>query len=112
MKITVTDRDFVDKRRIYVRSGPIVLGVCLAIIASFGLWAYWYQPLLANPFEVARRINDGLLDDTTVVIMAVMLPIAMLVSIALTAAVVGLCWAGLSKEKRYMRIIDSLTSES
>ncbi|MGD8808624.1 MAG: hypothetical protein PVG24_03410 [Gammaproteobacteria bacterium] len=111
MKIAVTDRDFVDKRKIYVRTGPIVLGVCLVVIAAFGLWAWLYQPLLANPFEVARQINDGRLDDTTIVLMAVMFPIAMLVGIGLTAAVVALCWAGLAKEKRYMRIIDSLSGE-
>jgi len=112
MKIGVSDKDFVDKRRIYVRVGPTVMGVCLIAVASFGFWAWLYQPLLANPFEVARRINDGQLDDTSIVLMAVMLPIAMLVSIGLTGAVVALCWTGLSKERRYMRIIDSLTSES
>jgi len=112
MKIAVTDENFVNKRRAYVRSGPLVLGICLVTIVAFGLWAYWYQPLLANPFEVARRLDAGELDGTTVSLMAVMLPIAMLVSIALTAAVVGLCWAWLSNEKRYMRIIDSLTGKS
>ena len=101
-----------DKRRKLVRLGPIVLGLCLAIIVGFGLWAYFYQPLMADPFEVARQIQEDALDTTTVALMAVMLPIVMLVCIALTAAIVGLSWAGLSNERRYLNIIDSLTSES
>ena len=111
MRIAVTDEHFVNRRRAYVRSGPIVLGACLVLIVGFGIWAYAYQPLLANPFEVARQIQAGTIDDITVSLMAVMLPIAMLLSIGLTGAVVALCWAWLSSERRYMRIIDSLTSE-
>lgn len=112
MKIAVTDKDFVDKRRKLVRLGPVVLGLCLAVILGFGLWAFFFQPLMADPFEVARRIQDDALDSTTVALMAVMLPILMLVCIGLAAAIVGLSWAGLANERRYLHIIDSLTGES
>jgi len=112
MKIAVTDKEFVDKRRKLVRLAPIVLSLCLLVIAGFGLWAYFFQPLMADPFEVARRIQEDALDATTVALMAVMLPIMMLVCMGLTAAVVGLAWAGLANERRYLGIIDSLTGES
>lgn len=112
MRIAVTDKDFIDKRRKIARFGPFVLMACLLIIAGFGAWAYFFQPLLANPFEVARLIEGGQLDDTSILLMAVMLPIVMLVCIMLTAAIVGVSWAGLSAEKRYLRIIDSLTSKA
>lgn len=112
MKLTVIDKEFVNKRRRLARFGIIVFPVCLVIIAGFGIWAYVDQPLLANPFEVARQIEGQEIDDTTIALMAVMLPIVMLVSIALTAAIIALAWAGLSNEKRYQRIIESLTSQS
>jgi len=42
--------------------------------ASFaGVW--FYSPLLANPFEVMAKMEHGVIDDNTLLLMAVMLPI-------------------------------------
>ena len=109
MGMAVSDASFIGKRRKLVRFGPIVSGLCLALVSGLGLWIYFQQPRLMNYVEVARQIESGSLDQLTVELMAVMLPIAMLMCLLLLAAVVALSWFGLSKEKRYIRIIDELS---
>lgn len=108
MGLAASDSAFVDKRRKYVRAGPAVLGFCLLLIIGLGLWLYSTQPQLIHFAEVARQIADGSLDQLTVELMAVMLPIAMLMSLVLIAGIIGLAWAWLLNEKRYLRIIAEL----
>ena len=109
MGIPVTDAAFVEKRRKFVRSAPIVLGFCLVLVLGFGLWLYLRQPQLINFVEVARQIESGTLDQLTIELMAVMLPIAMLMCLVVLTAVVLLAWAGISNERRYQRIVQELT---
>ncbi|MGD2166787.1 MAG: hypothetical protein PVF63_01700 [Gammaproteobacteria bacterium] len=110
MGIAVSDAAFIGKRRKLVKLGPIAFGLCLALVFGLGIWMYLQQPKLINYVEVARQLENGSLDQLTVELMAVMLPIAMLMCLVLLAAVVALSWFGLSNEKRYLRIIDELTS--
>jgi len=112
MGIAVSDSAFVDKRRRFVRAGPVVLGFCLALVIGFGLWLYWTQPQLIHFAEVARQIENGSLDQLTVELMAVMLPIAMLMSLVLMTGIIGLTWAWLVNEKRYLRIIAELHGQN
>ena len=112
MKITVTDRDFVDRRKRLAKFAPVLLTVSLLIVAGFGLWAYFYQPLLANPFEVARQIQANELDATMVALMAVMLPIVTLVCMGMLGALICVAWAFTSNERRYQQIIDSLSGQA
>lgn len=108
MGMAASDSVFVTKRAKFVSAGPIVLGVCLALVVGFGLWLYFRLPEMINFVEVARQIENGNLDQLSVELMAVMLPIAMLMSLVLAAGLIGLCWAWLATEKRYLSIINSL----
>ena len=109
MGMAVSDAAYIGKRRKFVKSGPIVFGLCLALVTGFGIWLYFRQPQLINFVEVARQIESGSLDQLTIELMAVMLPIAMLMCLVLLAGVVGLSWFWLSSERRYLRIIDELS---
>jgi hypothetical protein len=110
MGMAVSDAEFIGKRRKFVKSGRIIFSFGLALVLGFGIWLYFRQPRLINFVEVARQLEDGSLDQLTVELMAVMLPIAMLMCLVLLAGVVMLSWVALSNERRYLRIIDQLTS--
>jgi type VI protein secretion system component VasF len=109
MGMAVSDAAFVEKRRKLVRAAPIVLGSCLALVLGFGLWLYLRQPQLINFVEVARQIDSGVLDQLTIELMAVMLPIAMLMCLVLVTGVVLLAWLGVSNERRYQKIVQDLS---
>ena len=109
MGMAVTDAAFVEKRRKLVRAAPTVLGICLVVVLGFGLWLYLRQPQLINFVEVARQIESGMLDQLTIELMAVMLPIAMLMCLVVLTGVVLLAWVGVSNERRYQRILQELT---
>ncbi len=109
MQMPAIDTAFIARRRKFTRAGPVVLGFCLAVVIAFGFWLYLRQPQLINYVEVARQIDSGSLDQLSVELMAVMLPIAMLMCLVLLAGVVLLAWAGLSNERRYLQIIDELS---
>jgi len=108
MGLAVGDAVYVNKRRKFARFGLIVLGFCLVVVLGFAGWLYFRQPELINYVEVARQIENGNLDQLTIELMAVMLPIAMLMCLVLLTSVIALCWGWLSNEKRYLRIIDEL----
>lgn len=110
MGLAVGDAVYVNKRRKFAKFGWIILGICLAVVLGFVGWLYFRLPTLINYVEVARQIESGNLDQLTIELMAVMLPIAMLMCFVLLAGVIALCWAWLSNEKRYLRIIDELNA--
>jgi peptidoglycan biosynthesis protein MviN/MurJ (putative lipid II flippase) len=111
MGISVSDGLHIGRRRKFVKSGPIVSGLCLVVVIGFGIWLYISQPQLINFVEVARQIENGSLDQLTIELMAVMLPIAILMCLVILAGVAGLGWVWLSSERRYLRIIDELSGQ-
>lgn len=84
--------------------GPLLL---LSIVGLL-LWFYLRNPLLVNPFEIATRLDNETLQQSTLVIMAVMLPIMFLACFVLLLAIIGLMYAAFFNEKKYRQIINKL----
>ena len=111
MGMAASDSAFVEKRRKLVKAGPILLGVCLVLVIASLLWLWFQQPQMINFAEVARQIESGDLGQLSVELMAVMLPIAMLMCFVVTLGLIGLSWAWLSNERRYLRIIAEIRGD-
>jgi hypothetical protein len=100
------DQEFLRHRRrlvaLWKLIGPLLL---LALLALLG-WLLVWSPNLVNPYSVAHRISSGEIERSSLELMALILPVAMLTIIGITAVVIGFGFAVCSNERRYLKIID------
>lgn len=108
MILTVQERFFIEKRRRLTRLWPVVSGALLIAILSFVGWLFWVNPLLVNPWAVIARLQAHSLPESTLSVMAFMLPVAMLLCIAILCILLLLAFLAVSNERRHLAIIDRL----
>jgi len=108
MALNERDRRFVEKRRSLIRR-TFVAGVVL-LIAIIGVTGYLYtkNPLLMNPGETARLLEDQRVSQPVMAEMAAKLPVMFLVCCALLVALVLFQIAAAANERRLLKILDSL----
>lgn len=99
---------FLKKRRRMTRFWPVVGTLLLAGVLSFLVWMFLKKSLLVNPFEVTSRIDAGTLENSTVILMAGMLPVVFLACFLILIVVVLFAFSAFSNERKYQRIIDGL----
>lgn len=99
---------FMAKRKKLARTWPVVGTVLLAVLIAFLAWLYYHNPLLVNPFEIISRLEKGTVEQSTLVLMAVLLPFMFLTCFVLLAALVLFVFSAFSAEKRHMRAVDML----
>jgi len=80
----------------------------LSLLAVVGLaaWIFFTSPLLINPYEIATRIESGTIDQSTLEMMAVLLPLVIIFIFILLVSIIAIMHAALSIERRYMRLLD------
>ena len=99
---------FLKKRRRLARFWPVAGTLLLAGVLAFLVWMFLKKSLLVNPFEVASRIDAGTLENSTITLMAGMLPVVFLACFFILILVVLYAFSAFSNERRYLRIIDTL----
>ncbi len=106
----ITDKDvqFIEKRRRLVRWWNLVGSVMLAGLATFVAWMFWAQPRLINPLHVVGEIEAARLTQSSLEVMAVMLPMAVLLIFLVLAVMIGFAFAMMGNERRYLKVIDQL----
>jgi hypothetical protein len=88
-------------------------GLPLALVLVVGAWAsfFYFFPLLVNPWELIRRLEQQQLEPGTLATMAVaaqaLMNVVFLLLVSMVLAI--LAWAWL--ERRYLRIVDRLLAE-
>lgn len=105
MQLSEKDQRFLAKRIRLVRAWRYVGTILLFMLPGLGLWLFLSKPLLSNPFVVMTLLKNNAISESTMVLMAAMLPVAVLMCIALAVAVVLFAFAAFSNEKKYLQII-------
>lgn len=101
---------FVEKRRNLVRLWRWTGLGLLLLVLGFTIYLAIRTPLLINPFETISRLESGTLPESTLVIMAAMLPVMFSAALILLLALVAVMYAAIGNEKKYLAMIDGLTS--
>ena len=97
---------FIEKRRKLIRAWRAVRPLMLLGIIAYAIYQYIRTPLLVNPFEVMERLRGGSIEQPTLELMAVMLPVMFLTIIFILVVLVVLLFASMSNEKKYLKIIE------
>lgn len=105
MTLLDRDKDFLRKRKFFVRSWRYVGSGLILMVAGVGAWIYLRHPLLANPVYVAAELQRGGIDRKTVELLAVMLPIAIGGVFFLCLMLVLLAFLSFSNERKYLEVI-------
>lgn len=105
MQLNDDDRRFLLKRAKLVRTWPFVGAILLTILIGLGIWLFLTRPLLVNPLNVMTRLENNSIPESTVTLMAGMLPIVVSMCLLLAVMIVLFVFAALSNEKKYLKII-------
>lgn len=111
MNLNDQHKRFLAKRRRFARSWPLVGMLLLLGIFGFLVWLFLRNPLLVSPLEIASRLDAGTIEESTLILMAGMLPVMFLGCFFILLVVILLGFAVFSNERKYMKIIDSLLHE-
>ncbi len=106
MYLNPTDQAFVDRRRRLIALWPYVGGGMLAGLLGFATWLWLFIPLMVNPWATVEALKSGSLEETTLYVMAVLLPILMLACLGAFVLMVGLAFAVFRNERRLIEILD------
>ncbi len=105
------EREFVEKRRAYIRIWPIVAWILLLGLVALVIYLFLKTPLLVNPASVMEALGAGTLEGPTLTTMAALLPIAMLMAIGAVTFMLLYCCVAMRNERRLIAAIDELVRE-
>ncbi len=108
IRLSGQDTAFLKRRAALVRAWPLAGGIALAALIVLAGWMFWRSPLLVNPYSMMERIREGSFEPGTLQLLAGLLPIAVLSTLALAGALIAFAFAAFSNEKKHLRIIAGL----
>ena len=101
-----SDRAFLDRRRKLLALWPWAGGGLIAGLLGFASWLWIAVPLMINPWAVIAAIEAGQLEETTLAVMAVMLPILMLACLGVIIVLIGVLFAAFANERRLIGLVE------
>ncbi len=106
MQLTPTEQAFVDRRRRLLSLWPYAGSGLVAGMLGFALWLWFSAPLMINPLATVAALKSGSLEESTLAVIAVMLPILLLAMLGAFLVVVGLFFAAFRNERRLLELLD------
>ena len=105
MQLNDQEQRFLAKRARLVKTWRYVGTILLSMLIGLGMWLFFSKPLLANPFVVLTRLKSDSIPESTMALMAGMLPVVVLMCIFLAVTVVLFAFSVFSNEKKYLTLI-------
>lgn len=107
-QLTADQMEFLAKRRRLARLWPVIGALLLIVVVAAVAWLFLRHPLLINPLALTSRVQAGTLPNSTLVILAVMLPVMSLACFIVLTAVILYGFSVFAIERRYQRLIKGL----
>lgn len=105
MELSTQELSFVARRERLTAYWVVVGGALLLLLGALGVWLWVRVPYLVDPWAVAEGIRTGSLPESTMALMAAMLPVVVLMLLGVVAVGVLLASVAVSNERRLIRII-------
>ena len=112
MKLTESELKWLAQRRTLLSLWPWTGGGMIAGLLGFATWLWLSVPLMINPWATVRAIEAGSVEDSTLTIMAVMLPILMLACLGLIVGIIVILFAVFGNERRLIALVEKLDREN
>ena len=112
MTLSPEEKTFVEKRERRAKYWPYFGAASLILIAAYGAWLWVKMPHLISPWLVIESLEAGTLSESTMGVMAVMLPFVM-VALLVFAFIIVLFWfVAFQNERRLIRLVRKKEAES
>ncbi|MFC2091547.1 hypothetical protein ACFLTD_02110 [Elusimicrobiota bacterium] len=111
MILDETQKSFIEKRKKLIKAWPFAGYAMLTVIGIFLIWQWIRIPIMVNPVEIISRINSGVMEQSTLFLIAVMMPVLFVSCFFILAVMILFIFLSISNEKKYHRIIESLSSD-
>ena len=102
------DNDFLNKRKRLVATGTFVLGLILVFLCAGFVYMFISSPYIANPLHVADAIKQNSIDNSTMIMATILLPIIVIALFVMVVIFVLFGFSIFSNEKRYLSMIEKL----
>ena len=102
------DNDFLNKRKRLVATGAFVLGLILVFLCAGFVYMFISSPYMANPLYVAEAIKQNSIENSTMIMATILLPIIVIVLFVVVVVFVLFVFSIFSNEKRYLSMIEKL----
>ena len=112
MQLTAADSKFVARRTYLTGRWPIAGTGLLLMLAGLAIWLWFDVPWLINPRDVMHAVEAGTIPDTTLALMAMLLPVVVLACLVFSVLFILLAWRGFANEQRLLEIIEQLQVNS
>jgi len=99
---------YLAERERFLRWWPPLGVLLLGSVLGLGVWLWVSVPTLVSPWTFAARLQEGTLAEGTLVLMAGMLPVAMLLLLGFMVAALLLAFAAFRNEGRLLRMVRGL----
>jgi len=111
--VTLDDKEkkFLANRRKVLKLFPTAGGAGFALVITYLIWAYYKTPLLINPNVVKAKLIEKTIEDSTLTLMALLLPWIMLALMLTVLALIAFAFSWLALEKKYLKIVDRVMPE-
>jgi hypothetical protein len=109
MRLSPEQSSYLAARERFLRWWPAAGIALLGSVLGLGVWLWVSVPTLVSPWACATRLQDGSLAEGTLVLMAGMLPVAMLLLLGFLVAALLLAFAAFRNEGRLLRMVRALT---
>lgn len=96
---------FLRRRERLLRYWPWAGGGLLGLLACLLLWLWIEVPYLVNPRALALAVEGGELPETTVLMLATMLPVVFLTLLIVLALVILMLFAVFGRERRLLHLL-------
>ena len=106
--LTRNQQRFIMRRRKLGRAWRVTGPLVLLLLIVAGVLLFFNYPLMFNPYESMARLEAGTLEDTTVLLMALLLPAAMVMVFVMLVVVVLMVFAVIANDRKYLTIIQDL----
>ena len=112
MGLLPADKGFIEKREKRAKYWPFFGIASLAAIVAYGAWLWLRVPYLIDPWHTIEQLEAGQLSESTMAVMAAMLPLVVMLLLGVVFVVVLLWFVPFRNERRLIRMVRQLESES
>ena len=105
MTLSSAEKKFVEKRERRAKYWPYFGSASLVLVAAYSVWLWVKMPHLIRPWRVIESLEAGTLSESTMAVMAVILPFVMAMLLVFAFLIVLLWFVAFYNERRLIRLV-------
>jgi hypothetical protein len=113
LNIEISDDDaFIARRKKAIKMAPFAVIASLALLSGYIIYLWIKAPFMISISVVMQRLQENSFPLSTLQTAMIMMPMNIMLIVFLMLVLIIFLYIGLSREKRYIKIIEELKSQN